>query len=171
MVTAGSPYGDGSDKLTNDIGVAYMHAYTMLGTETLSNGQRLVRMRNPWGVEKFKGPFHDWRSDDWGNFLGESEYWTEDLKNELEYVQANDGMWYIRMEDYHYSFSDTTANPNIDEWHLSHYAAFEVDTPDVHYETITISSDVDQMVYISAYTYDSQHIRNGFCYNEDDVRE
>lgn len=42
MLTCGSPYGDGSDKLTNSIGVAFMHAYTILGTHTLSNGQRLV---------------------------------------------------------------------------------------------------------------------------------
>ena len=79
-------------------------------------------------------------------------------------------MWYITMEDYHWSFSDTTANPNIDDWHSSHYAAFEVATPELHTENITISSDVDQMVYISAYTYDSQHIRNGLCYDEDAIK-
>ena len=28
---------------------------------------------------------------------------------------------------------------------------------------IKITSDVDQTVYISAYTYDAQHIRNGGC--------
>lgn len=170
MITAGSPYGDGSDKTQNSIGVAYMHAYTMLGTETLSNGQRLVRMRNPWGVEKFKGPYADWRKNEWGEFLGESDKWTDALKAELEYVSADDGMWYITMEDYHWSFSDTTANPNIDNWHASHYAAFEVATPETHTENITISSDVDQMVYISAYTYDSQHIRNGLCYDEDAIK-
>lgn len=155
MVTAGSPYGDGSDKLTNSLGVAFMHAYTVLGTETLSNGQRLVRMRNPWGEERYEGPYYDYKYDWKAGQVYESNYWTQSLKDELDYVQADDGMWYIRIEDFVWSFSDSTANPNIDDWHQAHYAAFEVETPDVHYETITISSEVRQMVYISAYSYDS----------------
>ena len=103
MITGGSPYGEGTDQEENRIGVAYMHAFTMLGAETLSNGQRLLRMRNPWGSETFKGPFADWRVDAEDN-VTESDSWTAALKEELEYVQANDGMWYIKIEDYHWSF-------------------------------------------------------------------
>ena len=51
----------------------YKQAYTMLGTETLSNGQRLLRMHNPWGEERFSGPFN-----------GFDDYLTAALKEELE---------------------------------------------------------------------------------------
>jgi hypothetical protein len=33
----------------------------------------------------------------------------------------------------------------------------------MHEETVTIRSEEAQTVYISAYTYDTQHIRNGGC--------
>lgn len=46
-----------------------------------------------------------------------------------------------------------------------------METPETHYEDITIQSDTDQMVYISAYTYDSQHIRNGACYDEAAIKQ
>lgn len=59
MVTAGTPLGTGTDKDQNELGVAYMHAYTMLDTLTLSNGQRLIKMRNPWGSETYNGPWGD----------------------------------------------------------------------------------------------------------------
>lgn len=98
----------------------------------------------------------------------------------MDYVDQDDGIWYISIEDFHWSFSDTTANANIDSYHHAHYAAFGVDTPkysddpgadeNLHKEDITISSDKDQMVYISAYTYDSQHIRNGDCWSDEALK-
>jgi len=155
MITTGTPAGDQmTDQQSNDLGIALMHAYTVLGTYTLSDGTRLVRIRNPWGEEGFHG--------DWSDA---SAKWTSILKNEVDYVNDNDGMYYISIEDYHRSMESTTANPNIDGYHQSHYAAFEVDTTEVHVEDIIIRSDSEQMVYISAYTYDSQHIRNGDCYD------
>ena len=50
---------------------------------------------------------------------------------------------------------------------MTYFAAFEVDTSsgDVHKETIKITSSEAQRIYISGYTYDPQHIRNGACDN------
>lgn len=33
------------------------HAETLLGVVRLSNGARLVKMRNPWGSYKYTGPY------------------------------------------------------------------------------------------------------------------
>lgn len=33
------------------------HAETILGTVKLSNGQKLMKMRNPWGSYKYSGPY------------------------------------------------------------------------------------------------------------------
>jgi hypothetical protein len=46
-------------------------------------------------------------------------------------------------------------NPDVQDEKMTYFAAFEVDTPEMLYERMTIESDVDQTVYISAYTYDS----------------
>ena len=48
---------------------------------------------------------------------------------------------------------------------MTYFAAFDVDTPEEHEEIIDITSSEAQRVYISAYTYDPQHIRNGECDN------
>ena len=65
VVTSGSHYNPGGDSTFNAIGLAYSHAYTVLGTDKLSNGQMLVKVRNPWagagggGTEKFTGDWSD----------------------------------------------------------------------------------------------------------------
>lgn len=65
IVTAGSQF-CGSDSETNPNGVACGHAYTILHTYTLSggdnDGQRLLKIRNPWGSEKYSSNWSD--SDD-----------------------------------------------------------------------------------------------------------
>ena len=62
MITAGS-YGS-SDKDTNEVGLVSGHAYSVFSTHTLSNGVRLLKLRNPWGVDSFKGRWSD-KSDLW----------------------------------------------------------------------------------------------------------
>ena len=64
MVTVASFIGTGSDQDTNEIGVPYRHAFTILGTVKLSDDTKLVKVRNPWGKEKYAGPWSD-ESNDW----------------------------------------------------------------------------------------------------------
>lgn len=91
MVTCASHYGTGSDKDFNEIGLPYVHAYTVLGTHQLSNGQKLVKVRNPFGP--LKETFHgDWSDD--------SDKWTDSFKAEVNYENSNDGVWFISAEDY-----------------------------------------------------------------------
>ena len=71
MVSTGSFFGKGSDKDTNDIGVPYRHAFTVNGAVELSDGTKLIRIRNPWGSELFHG---DWSDS--------STKWTEKLKED-----------------------------------------------------------------------------------------
>ena len=65
VVTCASHNSPGGDSTSNAIGVANNHAYTVLGTDKLSNGQMLVKVRNPWagagggGTEKFTGDWSD----------------------------------------------------------------------------------------------------------------
>jgi len=53
------------------------------------------------------------------------------------------------------------SNPDVYDEHMTYFAAFNVATPEAITEEMHIVSDQDQTVYISAYTYNSQHIRNG----------
>jgi len=75
------------------------HAYTLLGALRLedgeSNGVRLLKMRNPWGSEKYVGP--------WGDA---DSRWTADYKRQAgagtngAWVAADDGAFYIPVEDF-----------------------------------------------------------------------
>ena len=52
-------------------------------------------------------------------------------------------------------------NANVDDEHLTYWAQFE--TPKNVDNVLTITSPVAQTLYVSAYTYDIQHLRNGEC--------
>ena len=60
IMTAGSR--SGSDTHADDAGIVLGHAYTVIGVKTI-DGEKLVKMRNPWGSEKYVGLRSD--SDSW----------------------------------------------------------------------------------------------------------
>ena len=51
-----------------------------------------MKVRNPWGKDKFFG--------DWSD---KSDLWTDQFRAEVDYVRNDDGVWYISAEDYHES--------------------------------------------------------------------
>ena len=64
-----------NDSYTNSDGLYYGHAFTTLGVVTLSNGVRLVKMRNPHGVDSFRGRWSD-----------DSDLWTDQFKQEAGFT-------------------------------------------------------------------------------------
>lgn len=72
------------------------HAYTVLGVKLLSNGTRLVKLRDPSGFDSFSG---DWSDN--------SPLWTSALRTEADAVVANDGIIHMNVEYYHKNFQAT----------------------------------------------------------------
>jgi hypothetical protein len=64
------------------------HAYAILEAETIPDGTRLVKVRNPWGKCEWEG--------DWGDH---SPKWTDELKKLLGYEDKDDGIFWISYED------------------------------------------------------------------------
>ena len=152
MVTCASHTGSGYDTDTNHIGVPNRHAFTVNGTVELSNGEKLIQIRNPWGSEKYSGPWSDY---DWN--------WTEEYKQEAGQVIADDGLWWIDAKNYHESFSKTSVNIDTTYMHQSYYALFDLERDSYEKDTLVVTSAVSQTVYMSAYLYDAQHSGNGEC--------
>ena len=164
MITAGSYSGTGSDKDENENGVPFNHAYTILSTATLVDGTRLVRIRNPWNKELYEG--------DWGD---RSELWTEELRERSGYDFGNDGEYFMAIEDFSVNYAEVTVNHDIQGWHRLNHTVFADDEP--HDPTqlalydrtkynqykFNISSPVDQDIYVSLYTYNSNQYL-GDCY-------
>lgn len=63
------------------------HVYTILGTVKLTGGPQLVKVRNPWGSEKYSGPFSD-----------DSSKWTAAWKKEAGWVDADDGKFFMPVD-------------------------------------------------------------------------
>ena len=55
-------------------------------------GKRLVKVRNPWGDENYKGA--------WCDSCAEWDSVSDDIKKELGFEKAKDGIFYITVEDY-----------------------------------------------------------------------
>lgn len=80
-------------------GLVAGHAYTIIGvkTITLADGtkQRLIKARNPWGSEGYRGKWSD-----------KSKLWTEDTKKQAGLTIANDGIFYSPAEDFLTNFQE-----------------------------------------------------------------
>lgn len=58
--------------LQTEVGLVEAHAYAFLDVRELPSGDRLVKIRNPWGKTEWNGAWSD-----------SSELWTDKLKREL----------------------------------------------------------------------------------------
>lgn len=92
-ITMGTPFGNGSDQETNEFGLPFMHAFTILGVTTVIDESnyvhRLVSIRNPWGEE--------WYFGDWSD---SSDRWTDSLREQADHMEANDGKFFMNLDDY-----------------------------------------------------------------------
>ena len=106
MITVASQIGTGSDKDQNALGIPYRHALSVLDTKLISNGLRLIKVRNPWAAETYHGPWSD-----------KSDLWTDQIKYEAGYEDIDDGVWFISVEDYHENMWFTSASPDVMDDH------------------------------------------------------
>lgn len=70
----------------------------------LSNGTKLVKIRNPWGAERYKGPWSD-----------KDSRWTQKFKEEVGWADKNDGIFYADLDTYFKHFSETWVNYKTDK--------------------------------------------------------
>jgi hypothetical protein len=75
-------------------GLVTGHAYTILGAIQLSNGVRLVQMRNPWSKERYTGPYND-----------ADPVWTDALAKEAGFTKADDGKMFMPVSDFKVAFT------------------------------------------------------------------
>ena len=78
-------------------GLATGHAYTLIGAQEY-NGVKLIKIRNPWGSESYKGK---WSDDD-------KDMWTQDAQTKLKHtMNKEDGIFYVPLDRYKTLFFDT----------------------------------------------------------------
>lgn len=120
IIQSATHFASGGHDWQNANGLAYSHAYTLLGTHTLSTGTRLLRMRNPWGSEGYSGPWSD-SSSEWDSAAG--------LRDEVpDYGFDNDGVFYIDLDTYYTDFQVTEFNLDTRDMYNSSFLKLNDDT-------------------------------------------
>lgn len=120
------------------------HAYSLLDIKDIThNGDdvTIIKMRNPWNSEKYKGP---WRDND--------PNWTPALKEKVGLVEANDGafwMPYTTFLKYFYNVAAALYQPYK-------YSQLKVNAVNRQY-TVTITNPVKQHLFITGEMYSSRH--------------
>ena len=111
-------------------------------------------MRNPWGRETYTGP---WRDDDASN-------WDPELQTLVDYEDRNEGIFWIDYLTYHSEFMSTSVHYDTTEMKQSYFLGTDdylnfsfAKGPYSHFlakrHEFTLTSPVDQKVYISAHTW------------------
>ena len=82
-------------------GLVDAHAYSLIGAAIVEDDagkkHRLIKIRNPWGKKEWSG--------DWSD---KSDRWTPKTKAAVNFVDKNDGTFWIAFEDYVSFFYITT---------------------------------------------------------------
>ena len=81
------------------------HVYTVLGAYE-AGGDRLLRIRNPWGHEEYHGPWNDHDSSNWdATIQGQVQTYAEAFPD--LYSLEDEGIFFIDYETYHSDFYST----------------------------------------------------------------
>jgi len=114
-VGAETQYDEGGDQVKSPYGLAFSHAYVVLGTDQLkdSNGNvdyNLLRIRNPWRSETYSGPWSD-----------ADPRWTDSYKEQVDYLDRDDGVFFCDMDTFKDGFESFTliysANEQTQSWY------------------------------------------------------
>jgi hypothetical protein len=114
--------------VTKDEGLVPTHAYTVISALKVDD-KKLLKLRNPWGNFEWKGQYGD-----------ESAFWTEAKKKAANYTSgADDGIFYMDINEFHSKFSYVSVACYEDNWKYSfqttsrdakHAAYFEIEVTD-----------------------------------------
>lgn len=94
------------------------HAYGVIGAVELKGGahagQKLIKMRNPWGSNEYDGPWSE-----------KSSLWTADYRKQANgYTNANIGEFFIPIENWLDDYTSLSVNYH-QEWHEESFEGHE----------------------------------------------
>jgi hypothetical protein len=108
LMQMGTECGNGRTKY----GLVKCHAYVILGVKEISNGDKLVKMRNPWGVESFTGQYRD-------------ASMSSSVKSELNHTNSNDGTFYMTLDEFMSDIQYVGINYNTENWFHDYFLVLD----------------------------------------------
>ena len=104
---------EGNDQEQNQVGLAFGHMYTVFSAHEVG-GQKLVRVRNPWGAETYHGPWKDGDSR-WEQPISANSDTTfrQHFTDLGIYMEKNDGFFFIDHSTYYENFIETVVHEDM----------------------------------------------------------
>ncbi|KIX96871.1 uncharacterized protein Z520_07591 [Fonsecaea multimorphosa CBS 102226] len=139
------PYLVANEKIREErrSGIVSQHAYAVLDTYE-GHGQRLVKIRNPWGRKEWTGAWSDG-----------SKEWTAEWLTRLNHQFGDDGIFWMTYKDMlsKYKYIDRTRIFGPD-WHVAQqWMSVQVPWSTLDYQTnhfsITVPEDTDAVIVLS----------------------
>lgn len=90
-----------------DNGLVTNHSYLIMRVKE-AEGKRFIQLRNPWGE-------HEWL----GDYSYCSDLWTEPLKEQLHFYDADDGSFWMLMSDFKKFFSELDVSKPVKSTYYS----------------------------------------------------
>lgn len=124
-------------------GVHSRHAYAVLDTYE-GYGERLVKVRNPWGESEWDGPWSDG-----------SPQWTSDWLERLDHKFGDDGVFWMNYKDFLRNYKHINRTRIFDEsWYTAQkWASIQVPFSTIDYQQtkfqIDIPNDTDTVIVLS----------------------
>ena len=159
-----------SDADSGPMNIVPGHAYTVLSTVVLSTSRgdvKLVKIRNPWGSEEYTGPWSD-----------SSSLWTDAHKATVEAATntnahtptswGNNGIFYMDLDSYMATMTDTAVNKHTTGWHLDYFLMFNDPSNVRTKHTLTVTnSGPAQTVHVGTHIWQdrSYSYQNTQCSN------
>ena len=107
----------GSGEKKSNTGIISGHAYTLMSAHRLDNGDRVLKLRNPWGKGEWNGAYSD-----------VSNKWTPELKRKLGWTNEDDGTFFMPVEDFIKEFEGVSVCHYRDDYVLSSLPDFNEDS-------------------------------------------
>ena len=113
-------------------------SYNIIGTYKVNTGRgnvKLIKIRNPWGNFEWTG---DWSDD--------SDLWTDNIKEEVEYEPSSKGFFYMSIDDYIESFTASVICKAHDEYE---YNRFEIKQDIGSHSVLKFQVNQDSKVFLN----------------------
>lgn len=104
-------------------------------TNDYGQNLRLLRIRNPWGHGEWKGDYSD-----------NSSLWTSELKYKVGYENREDGLFFMKWEDFCYCFTSVQFSVIEDSWD---YCSFELQQKNFNYNCLKVRVNTPGEYYFS----------------------
>ena len=105
------------------------HAYPIIDmAESAALGEKIIRIRNPWHVEKYYGDYSDLAANRGNEPFPDA--WKEELGPERAGNGANDGEFWMKFTDFFKFTNFVTHNWNVENWHHDYHLMLDVPDQD-----------------------------------------